>query len=210
MQHLQLSLLSVNTAKAARFWKWLFCTNHRGTGWHLDFRPLLVSRLCARKKAACQRTLRAKKRALCSFCLRADNRDKPLGGVTLSGGRRSAEGDNGLKFQTPSENVPHTPTFYVFKGCVLDSRGVADRVETWAVVAALVLFWAYCWLKIPLFMLEDQKNSINIFLLCIRFFTYISPLRHRRHVDTYSDFVYWAKSTLKGRFADLLMRNHFL
>lgn len=50
MQHLQLSLLSVNTAKAVRFWKWLFCTNHRGTGWHLDFRPLLVSRLCTTKK----------------------------------------------------------------------------------------------------------------------------------------------------------------
>lgn len=165
MQHLQLSLLSVNTAKAVRFWKWLFL--HKSPGNRLTFGFQAASRVApvCDEKAACWRTLRAKKRALCSFCLRADNSDKPLGGETLSGGRRSAEGDNGLKFQTPSENVPHTPTFYVFKGWVLDSRGVDDSVKTRALVAALVFFWAYCWLKIPLFMLEDQK-TVSIYFCC--------------------------------------------
>lgn len=43
----------------------------------------------------------------------------PVGGASLTGGRESAEDDNGLKFQTPSENVSRAPAFFTrSEGCV--------------------------------------------------------------------------------------------
>lgn len=156
----QLSLLSVNAVKAVHFFKLLFCTNHRGTGWHLDFRRLLCLSVCV-EKAACERTLRAKKQALCSFCLRTYNSDKPLGGVTLTGGKRSAEGDNGLKFQTP-QKMSNTLQQFMCSKVEFRLSGCSWQREN----------ECFCRLKIPLLCWKIKqtkkkwKQTVSIHFCC--------------------------------------------